>query len=426
MEKLDTLIHVFEFNEDTRSQLAFSDPSLIRLDPNRHVVELKPDGNGQYPTGDDIYVISPLFQPTAVRQWRMLQSVITHVKDGLDALTSDGYRLHDGTNQYWWDGAAWSISTSNWNTEADINAHIASFLTTQHKLRVVIKLKTSMPTATPSLSAVKLAWKSKTIHYLDDIVYRSLVPALQSIRFITNFVHKVAFPGGTTLNVGSVIDAGGIPFSITDADSIFDHTADPTHEANKLSSYNPSTKLATLSSSIPVGNMALIQLWVEPSQVAVEHTNQDFIEVEKVPALAITDMSAVDSAPLSQDDSVVNKATGDAVRIRAPYRFDIRFTMIALAPGASDLMRMIEAIVGYVEGEPLLHSPSLDRSYRLWLVDEFTSQTRPNKSDLHSASCQMVIKDVLAFTRPAIDEVAVMNLKLRGDSNVNIPFSPED
>jgi hypothetical protein len=40
-------------------------------------------------------------------------------------VTSDGYRLHDGANHYFWSGSAWAVVATNstsWNTEAELNA----------------------------------------------------------------------------------------------------------------------------------------------------------------------------------------------------------------------------------------------------------------------------------------------------------------
>lgn len=421
--KLETLLHRFEFSDETRADVTLSDLAKIRLDGTSETVQLKAAESGAFPLDDDLYAISPLFQPKAGRQWVGFQAFIQHAFDGLVPITSDGFRLHDGTNQYWWDSAAWVVNTTDWNTEAEVAANISTFPATARKLRVVVKLRTGDARVTPRLSAIKVAWKGLIPSYLEDIIYRSLVPAFRGIRYITDFVSKVPMPGGFSLNVGSALTAAGIPFNAVDVDSIFDHTADPEHVVNKLASYNPVTKMATLSSSIPVGNTAFIKVLVEP-EVAVEQTSQDFVEVEKAPALVITDMNAVDSSPLSQDDGVVNKATGAAIRIQAPYRFDLRFTMIALAPGATDLMRFTESIVGFVENSPTLHSPALDKRYRLWLVNEFTSQTRPNRAELHSAQATFVIKDVLAFTKPAKTETAVMSVKLRGDTDVDLPFTP--
>lgn len=419
-EQLDTLIKDFEFIEENRSQLVFSDPRLIRLDPKRNVVELKRDEFGKFPTAADINVISPLFQPKGVREWSVFQAFIAHVFDGLVPITADGFRLHDGTDQFFWNGSSWVVNTTSWNTEAEVANNIDAFPVTARKLRVVVNLATTDPDVTPSLSMAKVAWKAK-IRYLEDIIYRTLAPALRGLRFATDFAFDIPFPGGLQLDLGAVVEEVGIPFNLVDVDSIFNHGTDPDHLTNLLSSFDSSSLKATLTTSIPVGNLVFAQLLVEP-EVSIESTSPDFIEVEKTPALVVTDIDAVDSSPLNQDDHVTNKDTGDAIRVKPPYRFDIRFTMIAIAPGAVDLIRFKEAVAGFMENNPTLRSDALDREYRLWLVDEFSTLTRPNNQGLHSAQGTFMIKDVLAYLRPAVQEIAILRLLYGGSLNANVPF----
>lgn len=410
-------MHTWEFVETERANLVFT--GSIRLDPAKHWVELKADANGDYPTTGDHYVIGPLFQPKAVRQWAGFEAEIEHIQNGaIGPLTGDGFRLHDGANQYWWNGAAWVVNTTNWNTQAEVAANIATFAATARKLRVVARLTTTDKAVTPRLRWARVAWKGK-VFWLEDIIYRSLVPALRNINPIVDIAFKVPFPGGTTLDVGAALDQIGIAFNVVDLDGVFNHSTDPDAYTNVLSSYNASTRVATLSSAIPVGNVAKVRLIVRP-EVVVESTSQDYSEVEKVPALVITDIEDVASSPLSQDDGVVNRATGAAIRVRAPYRFDVRFTMIALAAGGVDLARMIAEIVKYLDVNPLLRSVATDRSHRIWLVDEFTTRTRPELNGMHASQATFQIKDVLAFTRPAVNETAVRTLKFGGDFNLDI------
>lgn len=422
-EKLDILIQDLTFYAEDRANLVFSDPTKIRLDSVRNVVELKKDAlTGKYPTDANIYVISPLFQPKAVRQWWMFQAFIDHVFRGTTALTSDGFRLHDGTNQYWHNGSAWVVNTTNWNTEAQVVANISTFPDTARKIRVVVNLVTTNGLYTPSLSLVKVAYKAK-IQYMEDLIYRSLAPSLRSsFRTLIDFAFKAPFPGGTSLPVGPTLDAAKVPVNIIDADSVFDHTLDPDHLNNLLISYNTGTRVATLSGSIPVGNVAFIQLVVEP-EVIIETTSQDFSEVEKVPSVIIDNLEAADSTPGNQDDFIVNKTTNAAIRLPAPYRFNIRGSIILLAPGAVDLTRMIDSIVEYMENNETIRSVGLDRRYRMMLVDEFSIETTPTVQDLHSARASFQIFDVVAYKRPAVSEFASKTIKLRGNMDINAPPS---
>lgn len=415
-ERLDTLIKCYEFTNDDRPNVSLVGD--VRLDAKTSRIELKKDALGFFPTSGDHYVISEIFQPTAVREWSGLQAFMDHQKDGPNTVTGDGFRLHDGTDQYWWDGGNWVVNSSSWNTEDDVAANISSFPTTTKKLRVVVRLTTTDKRKTPSLAMVKVSWKAK-VQYLEDIIYRTLVPFLRGIRPLTDYVFKVPFPGGLTLDVGAAVDDSGIPFNVTGVDSIFDHTSDPSWETNLLSSYDVGTGKATLSSTIPVGNYAACQIEVEP-EVSVNMTHPDFLEVEKAPALILSNIRSVGSSHLSQDDHVVNKGDGSAVRVLAPYRFDLEFDMIAIAPGAVDLLRLKESIVDLLENNRTIRSAALDREYRIILVDEVDISTTPNSKGLHSSQGRIAIRDILAFRRGSKSEQSVTTLKFRGDANVDV------
>lgn len=404
-EGLGLFPHDFEFIEDNRRGMVFS--GSIRLDPKRNLVLLKADPDtGLYPTTGDHYVISPLFDPQAVRQWVGFQASIQHYSNGLSQDTGDGFRLHDGTNQWWWDGAVWAQSTSNWNTEAEIADNLATFDASERALRVVVRLTTADPRKTPLLSWVRIAWSGK-VFVMEDLVFRTIVPMFKQTRIIIDFAIKIAFPGGTSLGVKAAVDATTFPLNVVGVDAVFNHTSDPEHMMNLMSSYNPTTGIATLASAIPVGQFAVCRLICQP-QVAVELTSQDYVEVEKAPALIIQSIESVDSSELAQDVGIANKSAETIIRIPAPYRFDLRFTMVALTPGAVDLQRTIDSIVELMSNNPLIKSKALGEQYRIYMIDEFNTNTRPNDANLHQMQASFKICEVLAFKRQATVETPVI------------------
>lgn len=385
----------------------------IRLDGAANCVKLQADSSGLYPLSGDNYVATPIYRPKAVRRWTGFQVDILHFKDGPDTpITGDGYRLGDGTDQYEWDGSAWVISTGNWNTEAEVATNIGSFPTTARQIQVFARLTTTDTRTTPLLAAIRLTWTGK-VEIFEDIVYRSLVPLLRTTRVIIDFNIKVQIPGGLTLDVRSAVTAAGYKFTVVDVESVFNHNVDADHYDNLLASYDGSTGKATLSTAVPVGQNAFCRLVVQP-QVAVENTAQDFIEVESVPALQVTNIESVDSQPLSLTVGVVNKGTGDAIVIPPPYRFTLRFTMIALTPGGVDAMRMLRALVELVESNPTIRSTATDEHYRLWMTNEYNTVTSPTANNLQTQQATFEILDILTYEHPSVAAKAVGNLNIYG------------
>jgi hypothetical protein len=418
-ERLKTLPHDFEFIEDNRS--TFTLVGDIRLDPRANCVQLLATA-GVYPTVGEQYIVTPIYKPKAVRQWVGFQVDILHVNDGPDVqLTGDGYRLSDGTTQFAWDGAAWSPAGSTWNTEAQVAAHIASFPATSRQLQVLVRLSTTDQNVTPTLSAVRIAWVGK-VEMFEDIVFRSLVPLMRTVRVVVDFAIKVAVPGGFNLDVKSSVAAASLKFNVADVEAVFNNNLDPDHYDNLLQSYNPSTGIATLATAVPVGQFAFCRLVLQP-QVAVENTAQDFIEVETVPALQITNIEAVDSQPLSVETGIVNKGDGTAIVIPPPYRFTLRFTMIALTPGGVDLMRILRSVVELVESNPTITSIATDEQYRFWMINEFTSTTNPTDNNLQSMQAMFEIMDIVTFEKPSVVTKAVERLNIYGLGRVRAPVS---
>jgi hypothetical protein len=404
--RLTTIPHDFELIDDNRAGLVLT--GSIRLDPRLRngagAIQLKADALGDYPTAGDHYVVTELYRPQAVLQWIGFQVDITHVSDTGTQLTGDGYRLSDGASHYFWNGSTWAITSAAWNTEAEIAANIGVFPVTARQLQVVIRLTTSDKAVTPVLRTVHIAWKGR-VEALEDIVYRTLAPLLKTTRVIIDFAIKMA-ASSTTLDVKAAVVSSGLHFDVVGVDSAYNKTTDPNQRTDLLQTFNASTGIATLGTAVGAGQFALCRLIVRP-QVAILSTAQDYIELEAAPALQIKDIESSKSQPLAVSSAVVNKATRDAIVIPPPYRFNLRFTMIALAPGGVDLMRFLRAVTELVEANPIITATATGKQHRFWMVEEFANTTTPQDSNLHSYQAIFEISDILSYERQAQQTKAV-------------------
>lgn len=402
-ERLQTLIHTWDFDEEARTGITFS--GSIRLDPARHVVELRRDPDLGYPTTGTHYIIAPIFQPSAVRTWKLLQVGIQHKSLDDAIVTGDGYRLHDGTDQWWWDGAAWVVNTTSWNTEAQISANLEAFPATTRKLRLVIRLTTTDARATPTLSWARLAWTGR-VNWMEDLLYRTLGPYMRNVTSVVDLVVKAPTPGSVTVGVQAALQASGLSLSVVDCNAVFNHATDPGRFTNLLDSWDQPALTATLTAAQPAGNNLIAELVVQP-EVVVQATNQDYSEVEKVPALILTDVQDASSSPLGTSDGVVDKATGVSIEVTGAYRCDITFSMIAQAAGGVDLARMVQDLIAYVENNPIIRTSATDSPHRIWLMRENIPRTKPNNADVHSTQLTFTVKDVLAFNKAATTGMGV-------------------
>jgi hypothetical protein len=417
-----TLIKTFEFSADARSGCTLSDSSKIHIDSSTNAARLRADADGAYPLDTGLWVASATSNPRAARQLLKAQAIVRHVRLADDNLTLDGYRLHDGVNHYFWNGAAWVVVATNstsWNTEAQLNVGLPSFslATVGFRFGVVAKLQTTDATVTPELFQFKIAYSARVVSFIEEIVKRSLVPDVEAkVRPVASFVNQVAV-AGSSVDVGTMVDLDDTNFRVVGVDAVFDQTMDPGCTVDLLASYNTNTRHATLTRSVAQGDILQIEIVYAP--VVGEQTfDPDFIEVGKVPGLFFTKIQEQESNPTGQDDSVVNKSDGTAVVVPAPYRSNLSVTVLIMAGSGSDLMRLAEELKGYAENNPVLYSAAIDEGYRFYLRDEFSDISAAGQNGLRVAEATFTLMNVNVWKQPARAETAVTTVAFGGDADI--------
>lgn len=411
---------------DPRAGLVLSDPSKIRLDPADHRIKLKVTPSFYYPTDQNLSARSRLYRPAALRQLLMVQACGVFPEG-----TSIGYRLFDGTTERWWNGSAWAVAgAGNWNTETELNAHIATYSAAARQFAVTFNLATTDPNVTPELQGLRVLWEGP-IDWHDDILIDSL---LGEYLAGLNFVCDASLPPldaiTTTVDLDDYLQRSTL--DVVDLDAVFNDTLDPQHATNILGSYNAGTKLLTLSGSVAVGTRLFLRLLVRPS--VSWSTHQDFEEVGKVPAVILSETKTVKSTggPIWGEAGIVRKDTGAAWTIPAPARLSFAIIAELRTSSLRELSRLHSAILerledGPMSGGPFLRSVATDRRFRVWTIDEYQTVTAPeNSSDLRVAQLTIRIEDVTAQTRPAraANGVLTLNLGFHRIDSANLDGGP--
>lgn len=404
---------------DPRDGLVFSDTDKIRLDPEDHKLKLKLGdtlSGPRYSTDVDISARSRTYEPQSMRSLLMVQ-VFSETPEG----TSVGLRIYDGTDEMWWDGAAWSVAgAGEWNTEAEINANVSTLDVSARKFAIVVNLATTDNKVTPIVELVKVLWEGP-VDWIDDILLDSLVATIQDE---LGFVVDVALPPVSSaisnVDLDDYLSSGtGSNLNVTDVDAVFDDVNDPDHLTDLLSSYDSGTHAITLNSSVPIGAVLFIRLLVSP-EVAWD-THQDFEEVSKVPQIILRDAQNVRSSsyPMWGGSGIVRKDTGAAVEIMPPRRMTYEITAELRTDRTREQHRLQEAFLRLLdegpesEAGPFLRSRATDRRFRIWLTDEFTAVSPvDNDADLRIQRVTFRIEDVAVQLRRARDSYGVLATKL--------------
>lgn len=413
---MQTLIKTFQFSAEERAGCTFSDATKIFIDGKTDTAKLRPDATGAYPTADGIWIASAVTTPRAARQLLKAQSKVRHVRVGDGNTTSDGYRLHDGVNHYWWSGSAWTVvatSSTSWNTEAQLNAGLASFqLGAARAFGVVVKLTTTDSTVTPELFDFKVAYSARVVSFVEDLVMHSLTPDMEAkVRAVASFVYQVKV-ASNTVDVGTMTDLDDTNFSVTGLDGVFDFNADTNGVNDLLTSYDPTTRRATLSSTMAAGTLLRVEVIYAP-KISVANFDPDFIEVAKVPGMFVS-FQERESSEAAVDDAVVNKSDGSAIVVPAPYRSNLDVAVTIMTAGGKDLLRLAEELKGYAMNNPVVKSLAIDEGYRFFLRDEFADISSPGQAGVRVATATFSLLNVSVWKRPARNETAMKSVTFGG------------
>lgn len=423
--ELREFIKHFTFAEPDRGRVTLGPDT--RLNPETHRAQLKADAEGNYSTADDLFVKTWIATPQAVKEWRGFEAMAEHKRVENAQVTSLGFRLSDGSNEYFWNGSSWAVSLADWNTEAEVAAHIASFPVVSRRLQVVVNLRTTDASVTPELLEVKVLYAALLDSEIEDMVLRSFVPLLRTtVRSLTR-LHAAKVGSDNSVSMGSYELDGD--YRVVDVDAVFNDTDDPDHDHDLYESHTTrsvpgdlrhdgTVDVITLSALVADGKALWMRLLVEP--VVTIETSRDYYEVAHLPCLVIESISFLDSAQRQGEDYVGNRETGEARVIPAPRQGALDITLAGIADKLVDGLRLSAAVTRFFGAHPLVTSTGLDERYRLRLVDPHGSSNGPNAEDARTWRKVFRIENFCIWERAAEDGNLVKHLRIVGSLEADI------
>lgn len=412
--RLKKLIKTFSFPPNETKNVTLG--SDVRHNVETHRLQLKAATDGTFPLTADLFAKTRVTTLRQLKNWLGFEVSATIPTDDLgDPLSSLGFRLSDGVDEFRWDGANWVVNTTAWNTEAEVADNIDQFPVTSQSIQVVINFVTTDAAVTPELLSLKLLFESE-IEFQEDYIWRSLIPDLRAkVRPISDHPFNVPAPARTTLDLKDDFPLQ-TPYNIVGIDSVYNDTADPLHLNDIFSGFDVGTLVVTLSESIGPDEVAWVRFLYEP--VVAVTTGQEYSEIAKIPAIIITEIQLIESGEVAQPDSVANISQGTAVQIPGPLEADIQITMRILTDSAKDQVRLADEMKRYFMVNPLLRSKGLDELFRLWLIDEYRQTTNPSQKEIHSGRLRFRIVKALFFERPAEDVFITQQFVITGTPDV--------
>jgi hypothetical protein len=396
--RLKKIIKTFNFPEENRNKITLG--SDVRLNPQTHKIQLKEKSDFSYPTTTGLYVKTWLTNPKSCRQWIGFEATGIHYKNEANTVvTSFGFRLSNGTNEYYWNGASWEINVVDWNTETDVANNISTFPFTEQKIQIIVNLLTIDSRYTPELKEIKVLYSSN-IEFQEDIIFRSLVPLLKNeIRPIADFP-IVLEETTSTIDLKTVYELE-TPYDIIGIDSVFDYTSDPNLWTDLYQSYNPSTQVITLSQAVTSGNTLWIRFTYRPL-IAVT-TDQEYTELDRLPSVLISDIDLRNEKKINQYDWVANKGQGTAVLIEGALQKDIYLNVKTLTANERDQTRLADEIKRFFANNKHVTSIGLDENYDIVQQVPYDARTYPGQKGIHTGNTVLRVVGVLFLPKTERD-----------------------
>lgn len=372
------LLKGFSFTAPEYSELDFSDLDQIGLDFTNQWATLRKQDNSKYDIEADLsvarWIRSRVTTPKKSRKLRKLGSDIT-----LPAGTIDGYLLGNGANAWRWNGANWVSADpdnkTDWNTEAEINEGIEQFVQVR-SFCVFVRLGTNVDNAAPILRGVVVQYDADILSWDESFIKRTLIDKMeQEITPETDIEHDMETTG-TTLSFANVVAEVQESLTFIEPTAAFDMDNDPLMEIDIFSSYNSGTKIITLTTSIAAGTRLLIRAKIR-IPVTLESAHVDYIEVEKVPNIVITDGTENRSHVYPSRPYLVDKANDRIRQVEYSRYQDMDYNLRLMASRKFDLYRLQEKVTYFIETNGLIKNEDVDEDMSLVAINKWQNRTVP-------------------------------------------------
>ena len=199
------------------------------------------------------------------------------------------YRLEDGTAAWWWNPAAgggagaWAIATTSahWSPAADLEAHFATWSSTEREIGVSCKLGTTTATATPAWYGFRIAVGCRHRPDDSDAAFDGLLATLAD-ELRAGVVTQVEYPGSGAVSLrGSPSDGGPRWVEVS---AVYNLTDDEDETTPIAGTFSEVAQTWTPTTPPTAGDVLLLEGRFTPHLTALDADDTDTITAE-IPAI---------------------------------------------------------------------------------------------------------------------------------------------
>lgn len=405
---------MWEFGSADRASTTFSDSTKIRIDASAGKLTLK-SSRSVFPTGYGNWARLAAFNPPALKAWVAIDATYQIPKDATGAETGAiRWRLNNGVQDLYWTGSAWAAATTQWNTLAQIQDHLATFPTTTKTIRPVVEISTTTPLTTPTVSDVRVLFRAHQPSSAAEVLLRTLKSAiLPSIAPVADMVVDWVTTGTTYALSTTGVEEG---LTVTGVEAAFLHASDPHATTDVLSSYSAGT--VTLTGSVAAGTQVRLRVIYAP--IFALSTHQDYDADAKMPAVTIGDV--VEELVIQPQSGIdfVSRSTGNGYRLPAPRQVQYRLTLTCVAARNDEALGLSEEVLRAIRANPVFTTATLAETVSILVEGESTTVPLFDEVNEHQVSTRLRVLDALIWQKTPQSLYGVRRIRLGGDMNATL------
>lgn len=344
---------------------------------------------------------SPRLEPDLVRRWGALELLYSEPTD-----TRARFRLWDGTDDRWWDGAAWSIATDDalhWNTAADARDNFGAFPVVGRALQVVCWLGTDSSSATPAFYGYRVLFGCRDVGDLDDALVRTV---LRSMRDELRAMGTEQLTLPTEISTAAPHTIGEeFQYWVRSVDAVFDLTADPDELVELPGTFTPNNadELGGTwgpTTPIPAGQLVRLEYSYTPHVVVTQH--RQVVQLDRFPSVRLTPDAPAAAFWRRQDHPMVRNLDASpptAWVLEDERMIEQAIDVVINTEFANDLERLKRGFVAWFQGGGNRELVSGDTGRRIVvrMLGDLETVTNSLSSGIEEA------RGTLLLTYPAVD-----------------------
>lgn len=415
---LPILPYAFTFGErEDRIRVTLSDNQKIWIGDNDHAIRLRLGQSG-YPTDTNLTATLWAWHPVGARQWLCFDAQVEIPERDNVADGTIRWRLGDGTSVRWWNGTAWAVATTSahWNTLEEIADHFTTFPITSRIVQPIVKIATTYAGSTPCVRCVKIAYRGDYIPERDCLNNGLLVAMRAGVTTTTDHQFK-AKTGATTYDFMSSDYKLDAEIAVSGVEFVYNLTQDPSRTTNLFSSYTA----GVLTLTVAPHALDVIEVRFIVTPLFAITTDEDYDDVQRVPSVALTDISCYREWSFPFAGEIVNRgpAHGPSYEFGLVRQRDYDATIEMKASSTLDLQALKNAVARWLSVTACFNVPSMDINLSFFAPAQGPGDEDMGLGGIHSSRCGIRIMGVPSYDDGRV-AYPVRRLLLTGDLSETI------